>query len=264
MTKLEQIKQIAYKAFDSSFELLKTRFAENNLELRKPVWDELCIDNLKNEEWRPVVGYEHIYEVSNYGRVKSFPKRENSYQLKILKQSFDNCGYLYFTLGGKKFKSHRLVGLSFIENPLKKKTINHKLGLKWLNAVFNLEWNTSGENQRHALDNGLKVPRKGAGVHNSIPIIQYSTSGKFIREWECMKQVEKSLSIDDSPISKCCKGDINYSQAYGFLWRFKKDVEQNGPCADLPESEIHIKNKPKFAARRKTNTLKKLSSNESN
>lgn len=259
MTNLEQVKQSAYKAFDSSFELLKTRFAENNLELRKPLWDELNIDDLKNEEWRPVVGYELEYQISNYGRLKSLPKKENSNQYRILQQQFCKCGYLYCSIKGKKYKYHRIVGLAFIENPLKKKTINHKIGLKWLNAVFNLEWNTSGENQRHALDNGLKVPRKGAGVHNSIPIIQFSVSGNFIREWESMKQVEKSLGIDDSPVSKCCKGDINYSQAYGFVWRFKKDIEQNGPCANLPESEIHIKNKPKFAARRKTNTLKKLS-----
>lgn len=257
MTKLEQIRQSAYEAFNASFELLKARFVENDLELRKPIWDELGIADLKNEEWRPVVGYKHIYEVSNYGRVKSFPKRENSYQLKILKQSFENCGYLYFTLGGKKFKSHRLVGLSFIENPLKKKTINHKIGLKWLNVAFNLEWNTSGENQRHALDNGLKVPKKGGAVHNAIPIIQYNINGKYMREWECIKHVERQLGIDDSPVSKCCKGDINYSQAYGFIWRFKKDVAQDGIITDLPENEINVKNKPKFTARRKTTILKK-------
>lgn len=258
MTKLEQVKHNAYDAFYSSFELLRNKFEEYNLELRKPIWDELDIDNLKNEEWLPVVGYESQYQISNYGRLKSLPKRENSYQLKILKQSFDNCGYLYFTLCGKKFKSHRLVGLAFIENPLKKKTINHIVGLKWLNVSFNLEWNTPGENQRHALDNGLKVPPKGGQVHNAIPIIQYTIAGKYMREWECIKQVEKSLGIDDSPVSKCCKGDINYSQAYGFIWRFKKDVVHYGPAEDLPISEIHIKSKPKFQARRKNTILKKM------
>jgi len=161
-------------------------------------------------------------------------------------------------LRGKKYKCHRLVGLSFINNPEKKKTINHKLGLKWLNAAFNLEWNTSGENQRHALDNGLKVPPKGGAVHNAIPIIQYDIDGKYIREWECMKNVEKQLGIDDTPVSKCCKGDVNYSQAYGFVWRFKKDVQHNGLDADLPITEIHIKSKPKFQARRKNTILKKL------
>ena len=77
MTKLEQIRQSAYEAFNASFELLKAHFVENDLELRKPIWDELGIADLKNEEWRPVVGYEQVYEVSNYGRVKSFPKRED-------------------------------------------------------------------------------------------------------------------------------------------------------------------------------------------
>lgn len=258
MTKLEQVKQNAYHAFDSSFELLRNKFEEYNLELRKPIWDELNIDNLKNEEWLPVVGYESEYQISNYGRLKSLPKRENSYKFKILQQHFCKCGYLYCSLKGKKYKYHRVVGLAFIDNPLNKKTINHKLGLKWLNVVFNLEWNTPGENQRHALDNGLKVPKKGGLVHNAIPVIQYSFVGKFMREWECIKQVEKSLGIDDTPVSKCCKGDINYSQAYGFIWRFKKDVAHYGLGADLPISEIHIKSKPKFQARRKNTILKKM------
>lgn len=258
MTKLQLVKEKAYKVFREKFEELKIEFENNGLTLIKPIWDELEIDDLLNEKWKPVVGYESFYLVSNYGRIKSLPKAENSYRDKILRQYFDGPGYIYCSLKGKKYKSHRIVGLSRIANPLNKPTINHKNGIKWVNAEFNLEWNTPGENQRHALDTGFKVPKKGRAVHNAMPVVQYDLNGKFVREWDTMKLVEKTMNIDDAPISKCCKLDKNYGQAYGYIWRFEKDVLHLGHNSDLPKSQIHFRYSPKFKARRKTTILNKL------
>ena len=117
------------------------------------------------ELWNDVVGYKGYYKVSDRGRVKSLERvinRTTSKQKikeRILKASCTETGYkkvvLYKNNKKKTKKVHRLVAESFIENPYKKKTINHKNGIKTDNSVCNLEWATYSENNKHAYKNGF-------------------------------------------------------------------------------------------------------------
>lgn len=100
------------------------------------------------EEWKPIEGYEGIYEISSLGNVKSL--RTGS----IINQ-WTNHGYKYVTLnnfGKKGFRVHRLVASAFIDNAEDKPTVNHKNGNKTDNRVENLEWATYSENERHSID----------------------------------------------------------------------------------------------------------------
>ena len=68
-------------------------------------------------------------------------------------------GYKYVTLyannQSKKLYIHRLMAELYIPNPESKRTVNHIDGDKHNNDLSNLEWNTDGENIKHAYDNGL-------------------------------------------------------------------------------------------------------------
>lgn len=104
-----------------------------------------------NEEWRPVKGYEELYEVSNTGRVRSLDKYvkngHSSYRLhkgKVISLLKGEYGYIQVNLccNRKMYKKyvHRLVAQAFIPNPDGLPQVNHKDEDKSNNCVENLEW----------------------------------------------------------------------------------------------------------------------------
>lgn len=123
----------------------------------------------KIKEWRPVVGWESRYEVSNFGEVRSIdryvPSKNGSKQfrpgrnLKI--HIFTGSKYRYVVLSKPGYTKnalvHRLVAEAFIPNPNNLPQVNHKDGDKNNNTVENLEWCTASYNIRHAYDNGLMI-----------------------------------------------------------------------------------------------------------
>lgn len=143
-----------------------------------------------NEIWKDAKGYEDYFQVSNLGRI--FSKRTN----KILKLN-SSSGYLSFTtrFNGRKsiskcLKVHRLVALTFIENPDNKPDVNHIDGNKLNNHVSNLEWVTESENMLHASQTGLTPYEKITGEKNG--------SAKIT--WEIARKIRKMKS-DNSKLS---------------------------------------------------------------
>lgn len=103
------------------------------------------------EEWRQIPGYEGLYEVSSYGRVRSLDRyvkgRYGNYRLhkgKILRLELSNSGYYFVELmhkyKRKHFYVHRLVAEAFIDNLHSFRDVNHKDEDKTNNIVDNLEW----------------------------------------------------------------------------------------------------------------------------
>ena len=104
---------------------------------------------MTEEIWRPVVGYEGLYEVSSLGRVRSLDRyvKSKSYRLhkgKILSPAKDTTGYLKVVLScngkSKTIKVHRLVAIAFLYNPDNLPEVNHLDEDKTNNRVDNLEF----------------------------------------------------------------------------------------------------------------------------
>lgn len=131
------------------------------------------IEDLPNEIWKNVLGYESRYSVSNKGRIKSkindnYYKDSNSttrYKL-LLKLKKTKHGYLTIQLcgesGKKHFFVHRIVAIAFLDNPNNYPQVNHKNAKKEDNRVENLEWVTKNMNVKHACEMGLFWSPKGS------------------------------------------------------------------------------------------------------
>lgn len=105
-------------------------------------------NNNIQEIWKPIPGFESFYEASTLGNIRAFRTQ------KVLKTYTINSGYqcLKFTVNSKRTSHlvHRLIALTFLDNPEEKATVNHQDGNKNNNSLTNLEWNTISENLVHA------------------------------------------------------------------------------------------------------------------
>ena len=108
------------------------------------------------EEWKDIIGYEGIYQISNKGRVKSLNRidsRGHKVNEKILRPGKRN-NYLHVRLCKdgkfKDYKIHRLVAQAFLPNPDNLPVVNHKDENKLNNNVENLEWCTQKYNVNYS------------------------------------------------------------------------------------------------------------------
>ena len=178
------------------------------------------------EIWKNINGYNGKYKISNLGRVK------NSKGI-IMKQSKNPRGYptIQFHINSKPktISVHRLVAEAYILNPENKPQVNHIDGNKSNNIVENLEWCTNLENKHHAMISGLCEKTKGKNHPKARGVIQYTKDGKFIKEWQCIKDAVKSLNKKSTAyIVACCQNRTNIKNgkpyqcktAFGFKWKY--------------------------------------------
>ena len=176
-----------------------------------------------SEEWRDVVGYEGLYQVSDQGRVKSLERKDRlgrTVKERILKPCIDRYGYLQVVLyaGGKtkRLRVHRLVCEAFHENPDNKPQVNHLNEDKTDNRACNLEWSTRRENINH----GTRNIRAGKAIAkaNSKSLGQYTRDGELIKIWPSTIEVQRQDGFSQGNISKVANG--KHKQAYGFIWKY--------------------------------------------
>ena len=180
---------------------------------------------MRIEYWKPVVGFEGLYEVSSRGRVRSVDKTvsngRGSFVRKgmILKQYPSGVKEEYLSVSLSKnghpsrFLVHRLVATAFIPNPLNLPCVNHKIEFeKTNNTVENLEWC----DQKYNVNYGTLLERRSNMF--SKQVYQYNLDGNLINTWKSLKEIHIVLGFSQGLISEVCNG--HRKRAYGFVWAY--------------------------------------------
>lgn len=169
--------------------------------------------------WKPVVGFEDRYEVSNDGRVRSLDiyvncrggkPRLSKGRIKPLYRN--NRGYVVVNLcrDNKAAYSlvHRLVAEAFVPNPYNKPQVNHIDGDNTNNCVDNLEWVTDNENKAHSsvVIGGTQRPKKAV-------VVTKKTTGEVLH-FDGLREAERALNLDHGTVMKVLRGKNSTHRGY--------------------------------------------------
>jgi hypothetical protein len=136
------------------------------------------------EEWRPVVGYVGLYEVSSEGRVRRVASTDTrGYQRKerVLKQHPEERGHLHVTLcnGDRSTrKVHALMLESFVGPRPYGYVSRHLDGKPAHNVLGNLKWGTPSENQRDSIRHGTHPQASKTHCPQNHPYDEQNTRQK--------------------------------------------------------------------------------------
>ena len=175
------------------------------------------------EIWRPIQGYEGLYEVSNLGNVKSLSRNA------LLSKHRNNRGYLSVSLYkenvGKHYLVHRLVAQAFINNPFNLPYVNHKDENPINNVVSNLEWCSQSYNVNYGSAQE-RLSSKKISKKRGLKIAQYRAN-ILVKTYDSASQIQRELGYNTTPILNCCRRGyyrggkwVSVSQSYGFVWKF--------------------------------------------
>ena len=166
-----------------------------------------------SKEWRPVVGYEGFYDVSDIGEVRSVErvvacgKGVRVVPGSVLKPQINEWGYENVCLSKNNKKQnrqvHRIVAEAFI-NPCGGEQINHIDGNKRNNTTSNLEWCTGSENVKHAYENGL---------HPKVRPILIVETGEVCKS---MSEAARRVKGNCEGIKRCLSGRNKTHKGFHF------------------------------------------------
>lgn len=182
----------------------------------------LSVKDFEGEVWRDVKGYEGIYKISIYGRLKSLKyNKERIVKPHITTKKYHEV-FLWKDGVKKGVHLHRLVAYSFLLNKNENEfnQINHKDENKDNNTLINLEWC----NNRYNANYGTRNKRMSAslkGLHkarlNKI-VCQYSISGELVARWKSAGEAACKLGFPDaSGINRSCNSKNKIYR--GYIWK---------------------------------------------
>lgn len=155
------------------------------------------------EVWKDVYGFAVLYEVSNFGRVRTKYADNNVYggQYNYLNPVDNGKGYLRFNWRGsgnikRTVYVHRLVAEAFVDNPSGYREVNHIDENKKNNRADNLEWCTHEYNSQY----GTKNIRAANKMKRAIKCIDTG-----IIYWS-LQEIADEFGVGKTAISNCLNG----------------------------------------------------------
>jgi hypothetical protein len=182
----------------------------------------------KTEDLKPIKYYPN-YLIDKKGNVYTA-------ETMIIKKPQPNPnGYQRITLSKnqkrKNLYVHRIVAETFIENPDNLPFVNHKDANRKNNCVENLEWCTAQQNMSH----DSKLRKTGKKIQS------FTSDGKFVKEFESIKEAGRKLKIDSTSITKAVGGKNNRLTAGGFIWKYIDESESEHSESEHSEPEKIVK-----------------------
>ena len=182
-----------------------------------------------DEIWKDICGYEGLYQVSSYGRIRSIDHdvdcglgRSRKVRGRIKKSVICKNGYAYVSLSSKSsvktLAVHRLVAKTFIPNPLGKEDVNHINSIRHDNRCKNLEWATRSENMIHCFHVRGYRPPSGKLNKLSKPVAMMDDDGCIIKIFASAGEASESGRFKRGAIARCCRGDRKHHR--GYKWSY--------------------------------------------
>lgn len=197
------------------------------------------------ETWRPVVGWEDLYEISDHGQVRSVECDTIRYKKgkpttyhkrqQLRKQKRAANGYMLVCLHRDSTEKtclvHRLVAEAFIPNPDNLPEVNHKDTCKSNNNIENLEWCDRLYNVNYA---DAREKHTQAVSH---PIEQLTLQGEHIAYFSSTKALHRLTNgaMHGRNIARVLKGESQ--TAYGYRWRYVEGKDITTLALDEPMGE---------------------------
>lgn len=187
------------------------------------------------EIWRPIKDYEGLYEVSNFGRVRSVDRivLGSKGSLRHIKGKYitphkNNTGYylcdLYKENRRKNVLLHKAVAEAFVPNVGNLPCVNHIDNNRGNCMSTNLEWCTQSYNVKYSYETtdrkSIMNWKSGKENRNSKPVLMYSKDKVFIKSFDCISDAERELGISNSGIVACLKK--RNKTAGGYIWEYAK------------------------------------------
>lgn len=171
---------------------------------------------MTEEVWKPIPGYDGLYEASNFGRIRSLDKvvrsarsrsGERTRRGRVLKQKRTQSGYMVIGLTKdgtqRTHRVHRLVMAAFHGPSVL--TVNHINEIRDDNHLKNLEYMTCRENIRHS---------------RCRPVESYDlNTGKTVKQYSSGIDTEAD-GFNVGAVLHCCHHDKSYHTHHGYGWRF--------------------------------------------
>ena len=189
------------------------------------------------EIWKPATGTAYGLLVSNLGRVKRLQGEtiytrtthgkphivKRSFSETILEPADNGHGYQVVAFNGKKHYVHRLVAGAFVDNPDNLKEVDHINGDRADNRAENLRWTTRTGNMANKL---TKARNRKHSDDLKKPIVQLTTDGKLVREWESVTDAAKALGCARSTITAVVSPNSTRSKtALGYIFIYKSEYD---------------------------------------